>query len=91
MPVRFSASTSNVNKKLLVKMGEKGGKRKADESLQSDPTVSKVLKSLFTSSEEAKKQPKGHWVSRRLPASCPLHPFNGPAPSLQVTHNPLYY
>ncbi|XP_013392986.1 protein RTF2 homolog [Lingula anatina] len=42
------------------KLGEKEVKSK---SIQSDPTTSKVFKSLFTSSEAAKKQPSAHWVT----------------------------
>lgn len=32
-------------------------------SVQDDPNASAVFKSLFTTSEEAKNQPKGHWVT----------------------------
>uniref|UniRef100_A0A914DB05 Uncharacterized protein n=1 Tax=Acrobeloides nanus TaxID=290746 RepID=A0A914DB05_9BILA len=38
-------------------------KRKFDKSIQDDPTVSKAVKSLFTTSEDAKKQPAQHWVT----------------------------
>ncbi|KAK0426383.1 hypothetical protein QR680_009682 [Steinernema hermaphroditum] len=41
-------------------------KRKADptvKSVQDDPTASKVFKSLFTSSDAAKKRPQAHWVT----------------------------
>lgn len=44
-----------------------GQKRKATddsyESIQDNPNVSKALKAIFTSSEEAKNQPKSHWVT----------------------------
>ena len=33
------------------------------KSIQQDPKASSVFKSLFTTSEKAKKQPKGHWVT----------------------------
>lgn len=33
------------------------------KSIQSDPTSSKVFKSLFTTSETAKAQPRAHWVT----------------------------
>ncbi|OON20252.1 hypothetical protein X801_03870 [Opisthorchis viverrini] len=36
---------------------------KSTKSIQEDPTASSVYKSLFTSSEEAKRQPKAHWVT----------------------------
>ena len=43
---------------------QQGTKRKAEQtSIQDDPNVSKTLKSIFTSSEEAKNQPKSHWVT----------------------------
>ncbi|VDD81126.1 unnamed protein product [Mesocestoides corti] len=35
----------------------------APRSLQCDPNVSSVYKSLFTTSEEARRQPKAHWVT----------------------------
>lgn len=38
-------------------------KRKAGRSLQDDPNIPNSVKSMFTSSEEAKKQPKAHWVT----------------------------
>uniref|UniRef100_A0A915EA49 Replication termination factor 2 n=1 Tax=Ditylenchus dipsaci TaxID=166011 RepID=A0A915EA49_9BILA len=43
---------------------ETGLKRKAEtSSIQDDPNVSKAVKSLFTTSEAAKKQPAQHWVT----------------------------
>jgi hypothetical protein len=42
------------------KQEEKGTKVK---SIQEDPTASKAYKSLFTSSEKCKNQPKAHWVT----------------------------
>ncbi|XP_067679268.1 replication termination factor 2-like [Haliotis asinina] len=33
------------------------------KSIQEDPTASKAFKSLFTSSDKARNQPKGHWVT----------------------------
>lgn len=39
-------------------------KRKVDEtSIQDNPKVSAALKSIFTTSESAKHQPKAHWVT----------------------------
>lgn len=35
----------------------------SNHSIQEDPNVSSVYKSLFTTSEEAKRQPKSHWVT----------------------------
>ncbi|KAA0185109.1 Protein RTF2 [Fasciolopsis buskii] len=35
----------------------------SSHSIQEDPNVSSVYKSLFTTSEEAKRQPKSHWVT----------------------------
>ncbi|VEL23742.1 unnamed protein product [Protopolystoma xenopodis] len=32
-------------------------------SIQEDPNASVVYKSLFTTSEQAKNHPKGHWVT----------------------------
>ena len=44
-----------------LKVGEK---RKPDsKSIQDDPTVSKALKSIFTTSDAAKKQPAQHWIT----------------------------
>uniref|UniRef100_A0A7E4VQH7 Replication termination factor 2 n=1 Tax=Panagrellus redivivus TaxID=6233 RepID=A0A7E4VQH7_PANRE len=53
-----SSKTSEKKKKT-----EKAPKRKAEYSIQDDPNVSKAVKSMFTSSEEAKNQPKAHWVT----------------------------
>jgi len=36
---------------------------KKSKSIQSDPSSSKVFKSLFTTSEAAKNQPRAHWVT----------------------------
>lgn len=38
-------------------------KRKAVNSIQDDPNVSKAVKSMFTTSEAAKNQPRAHWVT----------------------------
>ncbi|XP_046372462.1 replication termination factor 2-like [Haliotis rufescens] len=42
------------------KVEEKAAKAK---SIQEDPTASKAFKSLFTSSDRARNQPKAHWVT----------------------------
>ena len=59
-----SAATKIVQKTKIVKVTQK---RKAPtdsyDTIQDDPKVSKALKSIFTSSEEAKRQPQGHWVT----------------------------
>lgn len=36
---------------------------KKAKSIQNDPSTSKVFKSLFTSSESGKTQPRAHWVT----------------------------
>jgi len=41
-----------------------GQKRKLEpESMQSNPNISKAVKAMFTTSEEAKNQKQGHWVT----------------------------
>ncbi|KAH7700570.1 hypothetical protein AAVH_32308 [Aphelenchoides avenae] len=63
-----STSTAAGSKPEGEKMAKKelkvGEKRKADpKSIQDDPTVSKALKSIFTTSDAAKKQPAQHWIT----------------------------
>ena len=36
---------------------------KSSSGIQKDPAASKAYKSLFTSSDECKNQPKAHWVT----------------------------
>jgi hypothetical protein len=51
------------NEKAKIKL-ETGLKlKRKPESMQDDPNVSKALKSIFTTSEAAKNQPKSHWVT----------------------------
>lgn len=43
--------------------GKPAGDQVKPKSIQDDPSASKAFKSLFTTSEKAKNQPKGHWVT----------------------------
>lgn len=38
-------------------------KKQPNQSIQQDPNATSVYKSLFVTSEEAKRQPKSHWVT----------------------------
>lgn len=53
-------SETTQNKKIATKKEEK---EKAERSVQKDNSKSDVFKSLFTTSEEAKKRPTSHWVT----------------------------
>ncbi|KAI1704948.1 rtf2 RING-finger domain-containing protein [Ditylenchus destructor] len=61
----------NTDAKSKTKNGEKqesdkaelGQKRKQPQSIQDDPSVSKAVKALYTSSDAAKNQPTAHWVT----------------------------
>ena len=52
---------------MKIKTEQNGQKRKAENgaehSLQDNPSLPKSVKSMFTTSEEAKKRPQGHWVT----------------------------
>lgn len=43
--------------------GHGGDQQKKPKSIQKDPNASETYKSLFSSHESAKKQPKAHWVT----------------------------
>uniref|UniRef100_A0AC34QMC7 Replication termination factor 2 n=1 Tax=Panagrolaimus sp. JU765 TaxID=591449 RepID=A0AC34QMC7_9BILA len=58
------SSKSCKTEETVVTEEKQGTKRKAESSsIQDDPNVSKALKSIYTTSEEAKNQPKAHWVT----------------------------
>jgi len=64
------ATTSSKTNKAVGKVPSIGEKRKLGagppsdgKSIQDDPKASKTFKSLFTTSEAAKNQPKAHWVT----------------------------
>ncbi|KRY21640.1 Protein RTF2 -like protein [Trichinella patagoniensis] len=56
------ANSSNVNSVKQSVFAENDVKRKKI-SIQDDPKASKVYKSLFTTSDAGKAQPRGHWVT----------------------------
>ncbi|KAI1703105.1 protein RTF2 like protein [Ditylenchus destructor] len=56
------SKTKNGEKQELDKV-ELGQKRKQTQSIQDDPSVSKAVKALYTSSDAAKNQPTAHWVT----------------------------
>jgi len=63
--ITSSAIVASENSKVITKVKAAAGqKRKAEStSIQQDPTISKAVKSLFTSCDAAQKQPKQHWVT----------------------------
>jgi len=60
------ADISGSKKSKKIKVEKKADVEKASvksKSIQEDPSSSKVFKSLFTTSEVAKAQPRAHWVT----------------------------
>lgn len=64
------SSSGNVEKRKLLPTNGNGGKvepkkakKEVDVSIQDNPNLPKSVKAMFTSSAEAKNQPKQHWVT----------------------------
>ncbi|KAL5965566.1 Replication termination factor 2 [Taenia solium] len=65
-PLTDPASSASKKGKTEPVRDEEGDKRVAAPvyaSVQDDPNASSAFKSLFTTSEEARRQPKAHWVT----------------------------
>jgi len=58
------AKDTESKQKAVIPKREAGVKRKAEEvSIQDNPNVSKAVKSMFTTSEQAKNQKQGNWIT----------------------------
>ena len=63
------ATTNGASSKLIGASSAKsaklvnGQKERTSQSVQKDPSATTAFKSLFTTSEKAKSQPKGNWVT----------------------------
>ncbi|VDP19452.1 unnamed protein product [Echinostoma caproni] len=63
-PKRSAPATANIGNQAAESSGTRQSSASSStRSIQEDPTASSVYKSLFTTSEEARRQPKSHWVT----------------------------